>query len=161
MNLSYEHMVATLKVDLEEKFPDEAFLIEEMERILGGLTNSLRWVVLKKARRLAGDDGILKEALTTLETSDHFSTEEMGRCDIVFHIQNTCGLDKEAASYGLQVIESTVDEAIRDGEVLYFEPIGRIRQSEKYSDGYDISLVSSLQIGPNKREEEIASVVPA
>ena len=126
-NVRQKTLVELLASELHHAFPNEEFLRIEIEGVLQGLINSIRWTAVKTAYAEFDSGNLFRvESITTV---DHFSTDIMPRADIVNRICDTSGLDEQTSSYALGVIEKSLDERIKKYGAVQVEYIGTITQS--------------------------------
>lgn len=134
-------LTARIRDALQSVFTEEQFLNGELEGVVYGLVNSIRWTALRAAREQAinesqmveGAEGkvILNNPIETLETVNRFSSKWMDRDEIVQRIENTSGLTTEMAEIGLRMIENVVDQVIViDRSEINIIPLGRLRATE-------------------------------
>lgn len=144
----YSNIITTLHENLSKQFPDvEPKLIdEELDGIITGFYNSIRWSVLYMAKdQLKGD--VLRDPIKQLHTTDGFGSEWMTRAEIIEHISATSGLDDKMSEKSLNIIEGYVNKLIEDKTAVEFSPVGRL---EKSNNGYRITLGQSFQLQPHE-----------
>jgi|SRR5688572_15861584 len=134
-NLRLKTLVELLASELRQAFPNEEFLRIEIEGVLQGLINSIRWTAIRTAYAELNSGNLFR--VESITTADHFSTDIMPRGDIVNRICDTSGLDEQTSSYALGVIEKSLDERIKQYGAIQVEYIGTITQSGV---GYVIEL---------------------
>lgn len=142
-----KYFLTQLNDELSKKFPDEQFLYEELDGIMQGLINSVRWSALRFAQTRVEDGYLFK--VESVETADHFCSEWMGREEIVDRIENTSGLPTDIASYALSLIEITIDNVVfheKTPEALEIENLGTIQPGRNKE--YIIDLGRELRVSP-------------
>ena len=136
-------LIFSIDKELKKSFPETQILAEEIEGVVQGLVNTVKWSVLRSAIEQA-HGGLLGSGVGIVETSDSFSSSWMNREEILNRIENTSGLPEEISSEALKIIESIVAAVVAQGSVLEIEHIGQIRARK--GGGYSIDLAKELQI---------------
>lgn len=150
--LKIEALIAGLGAKLEEKFVGEQFLREELEAVLQGLVNSIRFSAIRFLERTNSIH------VDYLVISRDFSNESMKLSEIVDRIQNTSGLSKEMASYALTVIGETIEIEVKRERELDVEHIGRIKLLDQR---YNLELSEELRVHPPYSYEIPWKAIPA
>lgn len=143
VSLRVEDVVPFISRELELRYPDEQFLPDELEGVIQGLVNSVRWSVLRMAREQL-QSGASDFTIESIVTSDLFSSRLMRRDEIVGRIENTSGLTEEMSEHSLRIVESVVRAVTDEGGIIEFEHIGLIRASQ--SGGYIIELDKEMTL---------------
>lgn len=138
---STDDLIARIRDALQYNFPDDQFLDGELEGVIHGLINSVRWTVIRAAREQTNNSQMresaegkvtLNEDIGTLETINRFSSRWMDREEIVYRIENTSGLSTEMAEVGLKMIENVVDEVVvKERSEINIITLGRFRAGEQ------------------------------
>jgi|GEM_PF-3160449 hypothetical protein len=144
--ISVQLYIDTLMSNLHERYPNEQFLLEEIDAIIQALMNSISWSALRTAQAEA-QNGIIVRPVEMLETVDHFCTNVMSREEIVSRISDTSGLSDEISVQALEIIESITDSMLGDAGQIFIEHIGTIFRHE--SGAYSIALAADVVIQPD------------
>lgn len=141
---SNKQLIFDLFNHLSEKYPDEQFLNEELNGILQGLINSLRWTALRYAKQQLSEGNAFEAKI--LETNNIFASDLMENEEILFRLENTSGLSQEIANEALSYISFIVDRTVSEEKQIIIENIGSIESNGDKR--YCITLGSDLAISP-------------
>ena len=139
---------------LSYRFPDEDFVFAELDGVLTGFYNSIRWSVLRRARQAPS-----QEAIIDLPTTKDFASKWMGRDEIIDRIADTSGLEDTMAETCLTSIEVAVALSLAENETVAIPPIGVVTKARR---GYLIQLDKALQLNRTsaKLQENASKVKP-
>jgi hypothetical protein len=127
----YEHLNAS--------FPEAEFVFAELDSIMIGLYNSIRWSIVRRADSEPG------RPVLDLPTTDCFASPWMSRDEIVQRISDTSGLEDEMADIALRSIESAVRLSLSENDALAIPPLGVITKGRH---GFVIELSDNFQLKP-------------
>lgn len=140
IKLEMKDLISYLDEELGKRFADEQYLREELEGVLQGLVNSIRWSVLADFEI----SGVL--TVDTLEVFKNFSSRWMKQEEVVSRLGATSGLTKEVASYALEAIQHKIEEILNHQPNVEIEHIGKV--SLLGPERYIIELAEELKVHP-------------
>jgi len=122
---------------LNKRFPGEGIIYEELDAVLTGLYNSIRWSVLRRAESEQELGNI-----TELPPTEGFASKWMERSEIIERIGDTSGLDDKMAEACLDIVEQMVERSLAEAATVALPPMGRITKGRV---GFMIELSEAFQ----------------
>jgi hypothetical protein len=121
-------------------FPDEEFLDDELNRIVGGALSAFNWGLIRF--RTYTSSG----TITTVETVDHLATEWMQPNQIILHVMDATGLTWQIAEFGVKQIEDKIDSLLAGAKTVNVTWLGQISRATNSEHGYVIYLSDTLRL---------------
>src|SRR5215208_1135548 len=114
---------------LQEQFPEEQVLPQELQGVFQALVNSIGWSVYELISE-TGTDRAYRSSRLELSTYDSFDNQWMTRDEVVARIENTSGLPHNMADYALEFMKTLLHVHLQREDAVYVEHVGRIRSND-------------------------------
>jgi hypothetical protein len=110
----------------------KSLLPAEKEAVLTGVTNSVQWSVLRRARGSENGERVFK--VESLETTDRFGSNWMSRSEIVNRLSVSSGLDAPLAALSLFLIEMRIDQFLMTRQEVTVAGVGTVAATKEYQE---------------------------